>query len=461
MHLFSSHGTVIARSVFYMCSIAKHIKNTTWQSRGVINKLPGLPRRFIASLRYAILLFAMTASWGGNRYKYLRSIGIFFIFLLSFSLMPAGYCDELNSKQVLRVAILDNPNLPEKLWMWSHYEDAYLAGVETAVLAAKKEGVKVEYKAFFYGAQPLDILEKIPEVQSWNPDFILGPHYSNQFLLLRKYFPNTLVLSSYASDPSIYNLPSNFYSIFPKDDECIGALVKFMNTQDPHSNKAHIIVQAECKDCVDISNYFAEIFKKQHKNGTVTRSEYVDSSLQNIDIAKLVEGYQKGDIIFLEPESYYLYVNLMARIADYLKEPHLSFYTSLDSWGNAEAPLKSVAQKPSIKYDSYRISALLLDDKSEKKLKVFNQLFSEHYGELPTDSLSYATYLSVMSAVSALKQFPANLPNLNIRDALLVSFKKALNNDPNWFRPETLGIYHYSNYSSEGGEVLLKTISVH
>lgn len=367
-----------------------------------------------------------------------------------------GYCEE-NKEPVLRVAILDNPNLPEKLWMWSQYENAYLAGVETAVLAAKKQGVKVEYKAFFYGTQPLDVLEKIPQVKEWNPDLILGPHYSNQFLLLKKYFPDTLVLSSYASDPAIGKLPYNFYSIFPPDTIITKALTQFIQAKYPNKNM-HMIIQAECKDCVDTGKLLSDSYLKLNKKSHVTTTEFVGDNLQSIDIAKIAAGYKKGDIIFLDPLNYYLYINLTARIADYLKEPHLVFFTVLDSWGDSDAPLKSMDQNPAVKYDAYRISSLLLDDQSEDKLHQFNQLFSEHYGELSTDPLSYMTYLSVMSAVSAVTEFPGNNTNLSMKEQILVSFKKALAYDPNWYRPRTFGVYQYSNYSAGNGEVLVKTI---
>lgn len=381
---------------------------------------------------------------------------LFFCFIYFMSFFQQAYCSESTSK-VLRVAILDNPNLPEKLWMWTHYENAYLAGVETAVLAANKLGIQVEYKAFFYGTQPLDILEKIPQVKKWNPDLILGPHYSNQFLLLKKYFPDVLVLSSYASDPAISRLPYNFYSIFPPDDTMIKSMTDFMTSQFPNRN-IDMIVQADCKNCVDMSKLLSDDYYALNKNGHVTNTGFIGDNLQTIDLAKITAGYKKGDIIFLEPVNYYLYINLAARIADYLKEPHLVFFAALDSWGNSDAPLKSVDQHPEVKYDTYRITSLLLDDQSEDKLHQFNQLFSEHYGELSTDPLSYMTFLSVMSAVSAVTQFPGDNPNLPMREQILVSFKKALAQDPNWYRPRTFGIYQYSNYSAGNGEVLVKTV---
>lgn len=354
---------------------------------------------------------------------------------------------------VLRIAVLDNPNLPEKFWKWSHYEDAYLRGISIAAIESEKKGVTLQYKAFLYGEKPLDILKQIPKVQKWKPDLILGPHYSNQFLILKRYFPNTMVLSSYATDPAIYKLPSNFYSLFPPEDTSTKALAKFIDKRFPNID-LDIIIQADCKNCKDLAQLVSNDLYQLSPGVHISETEFIGDNLNAINIHKITEKHQKGNPVLLEPINYYLFTELISRISEYLEEQNLVFFSILDSWGNLENVKKS--NKLAVKYEAYRISLLLLDDNNEPRLKKFKQFFLKKYHKEPVDSVTYMTYLSVMSALTAMDKFPVVQPSM--RESVLESYKKALASNPNWFRPTKYGIYYFS--SDLKGETVVDVIPV-
>ncbi len=399
-----------------------------------------------------------------NIFSVTKRLIILCILVLPFMIfnLKEGYCEQKNTVEsptmkTLRVAILDNPNLPEKASMWFDYEQAYLAGIEMAKVAAKKQDILLEYKPFFYGNKPLDVLKQIPNVKAWRPDFILGPHYSNQFLLLKKYFPDVVVLSAYASDPELADLPSNFYSIFPPDDTLIKSLSEFMNVQFANKN-IFMILQADCKNCNDMAELLKANYKRLNNKVKITETSFIGNKIEDVNIARVTKGYQEGDIIFLEPENYYSYMNLMPRIVAFLKKSNVAFFTALDAWGGSDATQKFLGPVPFENYEGYRITSLLLDDTTDMHLKEFKKLFFEHYKKMPKNPVSYMTFLAMMSVTTALEKFPEKNQNLTMQVQVLKSFEKARYQHPNWFRPKQYGIYRYSDNSAKQGEVLIKTV---
>lgn len=349
---------------------------------------------------------------------------------------------EAKPETVLRVAVLDNPHLPEKLWMWHNYESAYLKGIKMAQIEAKKHGILLEYKIFFYGTHPLDILKKIPEVKKWNPDFILGPQYSNQFLLLRKDFTDTLVVSPYVSDLAIKKMPSNFYSLSPTDDVVANTLARFIVKKFPDKD-INLMLQVDCKACEDIALLLKnnrQFSKKTH----FFEKEFIGNDINNIDIEQLIEGYKKGNIFYIQATNYYFDLSLAANIVRMLNEPKLVFFTAIDFNGG------NIRQKKNdnmLKYDMYRFGLLLLDDPSTKGLKQFQELYVKYYGKPANNSVSYMTYISIVSVVDAFKAFPVQTNTM--REKILASYRKALKNDPHWYQPRNYGIYLYQSYSGK------------
>lgn len=374
-------------------------------------------------------------------------------FLMGLLFKPALAANKLPQKlPVIRIAVLDNPNMPQQLWLWSRYENAYLAGIETAALAAEKKGYKIEYKTFFYGAGPLDILDQIPKVKAWKPDFILGPHYSNQFLLLGKYFKDVLVISSYASDVSIAKLPDNFYSLFPPDDNFIQAIVKFIQKTGENKN-IFLLTQADCKECVSISNLFLSSFEKENSSIKITQVKFLENTLNNANgIKTITKEYHPNDLILIFPATYYIYSKLVSQITSFLKIPDLTYISTIDNWGNSKLETIAIG-KSSLKYRAYRITPLIFNlNPNEKKTQEFSHFFFEKYRISPTEAISYMTFLTVTAVISTLDDFPTD-PSSITREKVLMNFKKALKKNPNWFRPKEYAVYQYS----DKGETLVNT----
>lgn len=355
------------------------------------------------------------------------------------------------AETVIRVAVLDSPNLPQKVWIWSHYKKAYLAGIEIAVAAAKKQGIRLEYKTFFYGQNPLDVLTEIPKVIAWHPDVVLGPHYSNQFLLLKRYFPDTLVISSYVSAPEVYQLPSNFYTLCPPDTVIVEALHTFLNTHLPNVG-IHLITQADCRSCINITNLVAQYYKNSNRH--ITHAEFIGDNINDLDIPKLLKGYKKGDLIFIEPVNYYHYMQIITRITHYVDEPNLSFMTDSDYWGNPETPESFEADASNDPYIAYRVNPVVLN-KKDTFFKLFQEIYLKKYGQLSEDSVSYMNFLSLMSVLHAIDKYPSAKPTA--RERTLQSYAEALKNNPHWFRPKSVAIYRNDTHNTDG-EVVIQTI---
>jgi hypothetical protein len=131
----------------------------------------------------------------------------------------------------------------------------------------------------------------------------------------------------------------------------------------------------------------------------------------------------------------------------------LIFVTGVDNWGiqGVDLPTDTVE----LDDQAYRVTPLLSSPSSTgKELLLFNRLFLERYKTPTADSISYMTFLTVMSALTALEKFPEKNANLTMHEKVLMSFRKALIADPNWFRSKKYAVYQYT----DKGEVLVDTI---
>ena len=114
---------------------------------------------------------------------------------------------------------------------------------------------------------------------------------------------------------------------------------------------------------------------------------------------------------------------------------------NLDNWGNQK--LENIYKQnssDSFEYKQFRVTPLLFDPK-ENSFKEFEQHFMKKYGVPSQDTVSYMTYLTVMSAITAFEEFPTR-ENLSMRERILSSFQKALKKNPNWFRPGSYIVYN-------------------
>ena len=88
-------------------------------------------------------------------------------------------------KELKVAVILKNPNtLP---YTSSRYLDYYKQGLNTASSLANTMGMAVKYK--FYVMKDITKLpQQMQKIKNWDPGFIIGPNYSNAFLLLKNHF---------------------------------------------------------------------------------------------------------------------------------------------------------------------------------------------------------------------------------------------------------------------------------
>jgi hypothetical protein len=373
-----------------------------------------------------------------------------FIFLVIFCSVSVIFCNigfAQPENKILKVAVLDSPNMPRKLSLWKRYKQAYLAGIETAVLAAKEQGITLEYKTFFYGEKPLDILKKIKLVQAWHPDVILGPHYSNQLFLLKDYFSDTLVLSSYASDSSIKELPNNFYSIFPSDNDLMEVIMNFIQQRFGQKNIL-MLVQADCKECTNMAANFAPSYSKRNANlsiTTVSRSDFIGENVNDLSLPQLTRSYQKNDIILIFTSNYYLYEMLLGRLVNFIKMPNVIFITDVDDWGLQDVNIDSAITETLLNYQAYRVTPLFSSLSSTgNELLEFNRLFLKRYKKSTADSVSYVTFLTIKSVLAALEKFPSKNTNWPVSKQVMTSYEEALQNTPNWYRSNKYAVYQFT-----------------
>ncbi len=334
----------------------------------------------------------------------------------------------------IRLAVFDNPKIdPDNTAVSKSLEKSYLAGVKTAVSVAQAKGIVVNYKAFFYGDSLLDIIQNVPSVEAWKPDVIVGLHNSNQFLMSKNYFDDRLVLSVAATDPSLPNLPDNFYSLGVPDTYTANAMVNFLTKHYPQAN-IFLAVETDSKESVDMANLLTNIYQKQEHSKQVTRSEFLADNLNNIDMKRFLQNYHKNDVVIVLTVTYYTQMNLVQKIARTLKPLHPVFLTDVDNWGDTSIP-------PGINatYEAYRITPALYEP-ANSEYAHFLQAYEALYGDLPVDRVSFVAYEAVMSVVTALKEFPP-LEHLSSEKAVRYSYALALKQNPNWYRPMHFVVY--------------------
>lgn len=382
---------------------------------------------------------------------YLRIV-LFGLILLQSLPICAKESEQNKKAQTIKVAILDSfysemPLIP----LAYKYETAYLQGVKTASYTAKRENYTIQSKFFLYGIKMLDILQAIPEVDAWKADLVIGSNSSDQFLLLNKYLHNILVLSSYASDINIKKLPKNFYSTFLPDDQIMQLLGQFIYKKFPQKN-IYVIEQVDCKQCVDVGQLFIESYGQLNSNVKITENKTILDNINTIDSKELIKGHEK-DVILIFNNTYYGYNLLIRHISKAFPDKHLIFFSDQDNWNNE---VDGRTHPFDLSYESYRIGPILFDS-SLPEFKTFTEAYVDLYHKKPQTAMSYMTYVTLMSVLEALRQYPCpEIPNQNMREKILCSYQKALEKKPNWFRKRAFGIYRLTSK----GEVLIKRFSM-
>ena len=334
----------------------------------------------------------------------------------------------------IKLAVFDNPRPdPSRAETTQALEDSYLAGINTAIKYAERQGIYIEEKDFFHEDGIYNIIQQAANVKSWAPDVIIGFNASNEFLMATAFFGDQITLSISATDQKLSTLPKNFYSLGIPDSEVVKVIIKFINKQY-HQKNIFITVAAESKESIDIANLLAANYQKQNPACKVTIEKYLTEDINNLNYKIFLKNYRPDDIIVAMSTGYYSGIDLMNKITNYFQDAKLVFITASDNWGNDSTP-----EIVKGNYDAFRIDTLSGGEGTDE-YKKFIKNYQEIYHKLPEDTISFVTYRAVVSFIAALKKYPPP-ENLSSKNAILWSYQKALRHDPNWFRPRDYVVY--------------------
>lgn len=335
--------------------------------------------------------------------------------------------------RTLKVAILENLKI-EKL-STDKYATDYMDGIQVASKAATESNINVEVQTFFYGKEPLAIIEKVPEVKAWNPDLVIGPRSSSLFLMLRDHFKDTLVLSPFATANDVADLPQNFYSLTLPNKFFTQAVLNMIVAQFPKKALAPII-EVDCKNCMDFA---AAIETSAKASGVVVRDRvtYLNKSAESVPIESLAANVQATDIVLL-PNTSYTSGAVVARLADHLKRSELVVIGG-DGWGDWTSSYVGKV-KSQFSYAGYRVTPWSFES-SDERTQRFVREFKALKGTAPTGTAALLSYSTLNSALDALKVYKVASDKRSIRDQVLAAFTMARSKDSNFRRPIKYAIY--------------------
>jgi hypothetical protein len=339
-----------------------------------------------------------------------------------------------NAQVGLKLAIFDNPQPdPSRIETSQDLVNAYLAGINTAISVAAAKGIYIEEKEFFHMNNLPNIIQKASLVKMWQPNVIIGLSTSNEFLMSKAFFGDQLILSISATDEEVSTLPKNFYSLGIPDTDAVNAIIKFIDAHYKNAN-IFITVAAESKESTDFADLLANKYKINHPSNRVVESRFLTDDIEQLNLPNYMKEYKQGDVIVVMSMGYDSAINLMNKIAQYLKPIKPTFLTSTDNWSDDSIPQKMIGS-----YDAFRIDTLG-GGRNESEYKIFVKNFEKIYHKYPTHKISFVTYQAVMSFITALKKYPA-APKQDATKAILRSYTKALQSNPNWFRPNSYSVY--------------------
>lgn len=363
-------------------------------------------------------------------------------FFLSQSLISSSFASD---DTILRIAIiLKNNNVPP--YTSERYINFYKRGITTAEFYGRQLGLSIESKYWVMSDIP-HFSKQVKEIKKWEPGLIIGPNYSNSFLLLRNYFKDILVLSAYANDQSISSLPSNFHTLNPLNIEYAQAFTNFVSKEFPHSGVT-IIVDKSCKSCYSLSQYFASAYKNacpenyikvipldKDDNGVTSNSRLFKESYENKIILMLTTTDDA--------------VTLIPKLSDRVKKP-LKFIGG-DSWGSSiDSKLGSVRTIAS--YQTFHIIPRSVKQNSPE-LNLFMQNYKSVYKQQAVDNVTYAVFSTIKSVFRSLDKC-LSLNNESMKERILRCYLKRLSLNPNAFRPKNFTIEKFIS----NGAVLIDTI---
>jgi len=350
----------------------------------------------------------------------------------------------------IRLAILDNYR--SQKFSYTHeavshfpivannYQQSFMSGIKLASYVLKKKKINLDYRLFVYNRSNNSYMQAINSVQKWNPDVIIGPRESLQFIELKNYFKNILVISPLASADKVSCLPKNFYSLSFSNKRFAKAILDYLSS---HFKGRRVLglVEKNCLPCQNMASEFNSEYAHSHKNIDYGYKSFLTTQAASINLHSYLEGYDSNTIIFL-PDTSYASSLLIARITDYFKKPVV--FIGGDEWGNWHDGVvgKMSASYP---YKAIHITPLSLSLVKPSILR-FKRVYAKFYGHPPSDAASYLAYHSVMSFISAIQN--KNMGHAHMKRTILKAYEETLKLNKHWFKNKHYAVYIITPYHS-------------
>lgn len=345
------------------------------------------------------------------------------------------------SPRVVKIAILENLKI-EKLSTDKYAKD-YMDGLDVAADEALAMGYQVEFKTFFYGKEPLAILDQVPAVKTWNPDVVIGPRSSSLFLMLKGQFDDRLVLSPFATANEVSALPSNFYSLTLPNEFFTRAVVNLVAKRFTGRAVAPII-ELDCKNCQDFADGFEAMASKSSVK-VRPRASFLSKAAESSDLSSLLKEHATGDLVLL-PNTSYTSGTLIARIADHLKTAEPTFIGG-DGWGDWTSSYVGKV-KSQYAYIGYRVTPWSIDA-TDARTRAFREKFRAVKKAEATGPASLLAYVAVMAPLKAHSARAAAPTSGNTKAEMLAAFRDAVKATPNFSRPTEYAVYKVTQQGEE------------
>lgn len=351
--------------------------------------------------------------------------------------MLLGATTRKAERPVLRVAVIDrfdSENLSTHKYK-TYYERGLALGL------SETPSSQTEVRFFQFGKRDLDIRRAAKEALEWKAEVVIGPRFSNLFLLLEGLFPKeTLVVSPLASATNVYSMPKNFYTFSPSNRDYAMALATF--TKEMKLNRISTVVESDCLYCV---NFYNEFKSSARIAGLAVHSEdsYLSSNVPNISYSELGNPLVDSDAILL-PNRSWSSGFIMQGLSRQLKKNII--FLGGDGWGDWSVGY--VGKFPSqYEYKGYYLVAFALESDS-KAFAPFKSKYRQRYSEKPNSSVSLITYhvgRAIAQVASHAKAKTVSLPE---------ALQELLFARPELFRPQDFSVYEIS----QNGERFVRTL---
>ena len=333
--------------------------------------------------------------------------------------------------QNIKVGVIENF---QHGWASAKYPDYYMNGMQIAVMDGHKKNINYQLKVFVYDASPANMLKQLDLLKKWNPDIIIGPRYSEEFLWLSSNIGlDTLTVSPYATSAEVYKLPNNFYTLGNPD--VISANRIFSYVKQINSNKQNItmLTDIECKSCVTIKEQLEKKFTQD--TNKLINIDFINKQISKNNINLSWIPKQTTSTIFILNCRGREAGILMPSIGDYLSRSNM-VYIGGDGWGSSQ--VWSVAKiNGQYTYNAYKIA---YDFKKIKNITAnqFVNDFNNEFSYVP-DNISYLSYNALDSITEAINKYNCGISDVKINT--LCSYQKAIKVNPQFHRPQIYNVY--------------------